>query len=64
LTTAAGLLVAIPALIAYLYFVSRVDKLLIQIDRLAERVVGLIASDGWDEESQKSEKRSRRTKAA
>ncbi len=40
LTTAAGLSVAIPALICYLFFVSRVDKLIIQIDALGQEIVG------------------------
>ena len=47
LTTAAGLTVAIPALIAYLFFVSRVDQLIIQIDTLGQQVVGMIAGDAW-----------------
>lgn len=47
LTTAAGLTVAIPALIAYLFFVSRVDQLIIQIDALGQQVVSLIAGDAW-----------------
>lgn len=45
ITTAAGLTVAIPALIAYLFFVSRVDKLIIEIDSLGQKVVAAIASD-------------------
>ena len=45
LTTAAGLFVAIPALIAYLYFVSRVDRLVIQIDSLSQQVVDLISAE-------------------
>jgi biopolymer transport protein ExbB len=45
LTTAAGLFVAIPALIAYLYFVSRVDRLVIQIDLLSQQVVDLISAE-------------------
>ena len=45
LTTAAGLTVAIPALITYLFFVSRVDCLVIAIDALAQEVVGLISAD-------------------
>ncbi|MFW6169009.1 MAG: MotA/TolQ/ExbB proton channel family protein, partial [Planctomycetota bacterium] len=45
LTTAAGLTVAIPALIAYLYFVSRVDRLVISIDSLGQEVVDLVSSD-------------------
>ncbi len=46
LTTAAGLCVAIPALIAYLFFVSRVDQLIIQIDSLGQELVNSIAADG------------------
>ncbi|MHB8863725.1 MAG: MotA/TolQ/ExbB proton channel family protein [Pirellulaceae bacterium] len=45
LTTAAGLFVAIPALIAYLYFISRVDRLVITIDSLAQQVVELISAE-------------------
>lgn len=45
LTTAAGLTVAIPALIAYLFFVGRVDRLIIELDSLCQKVVSLIASD-------------------
>ena len=45
LTTAAGLTVAIPALIAYLYFVSRVDRLIIAIDSLGQQVVDLISAE-------------------
>ncbi len=45
LTTAAGLTVAIPALIAYLYFVSRVDQLIITIDSLGQQVVDLISAE-------------------
>ena len=36
LTTAAGLLVAIPALVAHLYFVGRVARLLMEIDALGQ----------------------------
>lgn len=45
LTTAAGLCVAIPALICYMYFVSRVDKLIMEIDSLGQEVVGLISAE-------------------
>lgn len=45
LTTAAGLSVAIPALIAYLYFISRVDRLVISIDALGQQVVDLVSAD-------------------
>ena len=52
LTTAAGLTVAIPALIGYLYFVSRVDRLVIDIDTLSQTVVGQISGDAWQRESE------------
>jgi len=45
ITTAAGMLVAIPALIAYLFFVGRVDSLITEIDALGQQVVELIAAD-------------------
>ena len=58
LTTAAGLTVAIPAIIALLMFSSRVDHLVMDIDTLGQRVVNAVASDGWKElEPRKSRKR-------
>jgi biopolymer transport protein ExbB len=45
ITTAAGLSVAIPALIAYLYFSGRVDQLIMTLDALGQKVVLLIAGD-------------------
>ena len=60
LTTAAGLTVAIPAIIAYLYFTSRVDNLITEIDQLSQQVVNAVAIDGWKEKPQ----RKTRTKAA
>lgn len=45
LTTAAGMTVAIPALIAYLYFCSRVDRRVIEIDQLGMKVVDLISAE-------------------
>lgn len=46
ITTAAGLSVAIPALTAYLFFVGRVDQLIISIDELGQEITEVIASDG------------------
>jgi biopolymer transport protein ExbB len=46
LTTAAGMFVAIPALMAYLYFVGRVDGLITEIDSLGQQLVELICADG------------------
>lgn len=48
LTTAAGLSVAIPALICYMFFVSRVDKLIIHIDALGQEIVGPISDEKTD----------------
>jgi biopolymer transport protein ExbB len=45
LTTAAGLSVAIPALIFYLFFVSRVDRLIIDIDAMGQEVVDAISAE-------------------
>ncbi|TWT34161.1 MotA/TolQ/ExbB proton channel family protein [Blastopirellula retiformator] len=60
LTTAAGLTVALPALIAYLFFVGRVDRLVMEIDSLGQDVVNAIASDGWKERRGGAKKSSRR----
>jgi biopolymer transport protein ExbB len=45
LTTAGGLSLAIPALCIYLLFVSRVDRLLIDIDGLGQEVVQSISAE-------------------
>lgn len=45
LSTAAGLFVAIPALILYLYFVGRVDALVMEIDHHGQRLVNLISAE-------------------
>ena len=45
ISTAAGMLVAVPALTAYLYFVGRVDSLVTEIDGLGQQLVELIAGD-------------------
>ncbi len=47
LTTAGGLSVAIPAFIVYLFFTSKVDRLVIEIDALGQELVQSIASDAW-----------------
>ena len=60
LTTAAGLSVAIPALIAYLFFVGRVDQLIMEIDSLGQRVVDLIAEDGPPPQVLRAEKQGER----
>jgi biopolymer transport protein ExbB len=45
LNTAGGLAVAIPASLLYVFFVSRVDRLVIEIDRLAQEVVNLVSAE-------------------
>lgn len=49
LTTAGGLTVAIPALIFYLWFVGRVDRLIIDIDAMAQEVVNMISAEELDD---------------
>jgi len=44
-TTAAGLFVAIPALIFYLFFVGRVDSLVMDIDARGQELVDLISAE-------------------
>ena len=55
--TALGLSVAIPAMVMHLYFVSRVDRLAIQIDAVSQDVVNTISAEAQQEAGQ-----SRRTK--
>ncbi|MDA7978554.1 MAG: MotA/TolQ/ExbB proton channel family protein [Pirellulales bacterium] len=57
ITTAAGLTVAIPALIAYLYFVGSVDRRVMEIDMLGQEAVDLIAADGGVDLKRKSSSR-------
>ncbi|MEM6799265.1 MAG: MotA/TolQ/ExbB proton channel family protein [Planctomycetota bacterium] len=59
LSTASGLAVAIPALILYLYFVGRVDGLVMEIDRRGQELVHLISA-----EAGKSAPKTRAKKAA
>jgi biopolymer transport protein ExbB len=63
LNTAGGLAVAIPASILYVFFVSRVDRLVIEIDKLAQDVVNVISAEEMQERKSGGAK-SRRTSAA
>jgi biopolymer transport protein ExbB len=56
LTTAAGLTVAIPALIAYLFFVSRVDRLVIEIDAVGQELVEIISAEAQAERTTRTKK--------
>ena len=64
LTTAAGLSIAIPALIIYLFFVSRVDQLIIRIDALGQELVEVISSEGGQPAKPKASRIRRREAAA
>lgn len=46
LTTAVGLMIAIPSLIMYTYLAGRVDALVMEMDDLAQQVVQLISAEG------------------
>ena len=49
MTTAAGLCVAIPAYLAYMYFSGKSDRYLNEIDRLCQRVVDCISAEGLED---------------
>lgn len=57
ITTAAGMTVAIPALIAYLFFSSRVERHVMEIDSLAMKVVSQISAEALQAASSQSKKR-------
>ena len=44
LTTAAGLVIAIPVNIAYNFFVTRVDQLIVDMERGSQKIINLV----WD----------------
>ena len=46
LTTAAGLLIAVPVNIAYNFFVTRIDKLIVDMERGAQKILNI----AWDME--------------
>ena len=45
LTTAGGLLVAIPAMTVYMYLIGRVDALVMEMDAASQKVVNLISAE-------------------
>ena len=51
LTTAAGMSVAIPALIAYMFFSSRVDRRVTEIDSMGMKVVRVISAEARKQKS-------------
>ena len=50
LTTAAGLMIAIPALIIYMYLSGKVDALVIAMDGLAQTLVDTISAEGLNDQ--------------
>jgi biopolymer transport protein ExbB len=52
LTTAAGLLIAIPALCFYVLFTGKVDRLLMTIDGHAQELVDMVSAEALQEERQ------------
>ncbi len=64
ITTAAGLCVAIPALACYLFFVSRVDQLVVAIDSLGQEVVNIISAEALHDAPPAKSSRSRSRDAA
>lgn len=63
-TTAAGLIVAIPSLIVYMYLSGRVDDLVMRMDDLAQRVVINISAESLAEQQMNPRKAGSTKKAA
>lgn len=63
LTTAGGLTVAIPALAAYLFFLGRVDRLVIEMDSLGQELVHEISAEAIAESEKPRTSRARREAA-
>ena len=49
LTTAVGLIIAIPAMAAYLYLAGRIDSVVMEMDRLGQELVHLISAEALRE---------------
>ncbi|SFJ39438.1 MotA/TolQ/ExbB proton channel family protein [Planctomicrobium piriforme] len=55
-TTAAGLIIAIPCLTAYMYLAGKIDSLVMEMDDLGQKVVLLISAEGLAERSARPRK--------
>jgi biopolymer transport protein ExbB len=64
MSTAAGLCVAIPALILYLFFVGRVDMLVMEIDRHGQDLVNLISAEALEDRRNRPPRPTKVKKAA
>lgn len=63
LTTAAGLLLAIPALCVHLYFLGRIERLLLAIDALAQELASMISAEALNDD-RRARTKARPTSAA
>lgn len=63
-TTAGGLAVAIPAYLAYMYFSSKSDRYLNEIDKLCQRVVDCISAEGLENNASGTRANNRKRRAA
>ncbi len=57
LTTAFGLCVAIPSLASYMFFTSRVEQLVMELDALGVELVNLISAEALQEAAPRSRTR-------
>lgn len=57
MTTAGGLSVAIPAYLAYMYFSSKSDRYLGEIEKLCQRVIDCISAEGLESANARTKKR-------
>jgi biopolymer transport protein ExbB len=55
-TTAAGLIIAIPTLVAYMYLSGRIDALVMEMDQLAQSVVENVSSEALTERAARPRK--------
>jgi biopolymer transport protein ExbB len=64
MSTAAGLCVAIPAQIMYLFFVGRVDSLVMELDRHGQDLVNLISAEALEDRRNRPPRATKAKKAA
>jgi biopolymer transport protein ExbB len=58
-TTAAGLAIAIPAILLYMYYGGRVDALVMEMDALSQRLVAAISAEGLAERASRPKRPAR-----
>jgi biopolymer transport protein ExbB len=62
-TTAAGLAIAIPAIIIYMYLVGKVDSLVMEMDELSQRLVNSISAEALAERARAPKRAAREPEA-